>query len=486
MTVAVERQIETRGARRPAGERLVVSLITALLAFSVTAFAPQILNDGDTYLHVAAGLRMLAQHAILYSDPFSYTFAGTPWDAHEWLAQIAMAAAFQGGGWSALVLLFAASAAVATALLAHHLGRWLDWKAQALAVVIALSCMTASLLARPHLLALPLLELWTAELVIARSEKRSPPLWLLPLMTIWVNIHGSFLFGLALAAALALEALFGEKDRSAVWRGWGLFGAGALGAALINPHFIRGVFFPFTLMGTSSLGNIAEWQAIDLSRPQPLVFVILAAIYFAVTRGVKIPAFRALIVLALLYMALQHQRHQLIFAVTAPLLLAEQLSLNFVRSGYQDSARVLRPAAAYWMAALVLVLGLTVLRFAQPVIRVDGPVAPITALEHVPQSVRALPVLNDYSFGGYLIFKGVRTFVDSRVELYGDGFLRNYAQIIRPDPGAIKMTLRADHIAWTILSARSPVVTVMDSLAGWHRLYTDNYAVVHIRDKQER
>jgi hypothetical protein len=246
------------------------------------------------------------------------------------------------------------------------------------------------------------------------------------------------------------------------------------------------VLFPVTLVGTSSLGNIAEWQALDLSRPQPLVFVILAAIYFAVTRGVKVSASRATIVLGLLFLALEHQRHQILFAVTAPLLLAEPLSLNFVKAANRRAANALRPAVEYCMAAVALVLGLTVLRIAAPVMRVDGPVSPVAALEHVPQSVRELPVLNDYSFGGYLIFKGVRTFVDSRVELYGDGFLRGYAQIIRPDPSAIKRTLRTNHIAWTILSARSPVVTVMDSLAGWHRLYADDYAIVHIRDKQAR
>ena len=483
MTADVERGIETRCAVLRADERLAVSLLAAVVAFAAAAFAPQLLNDGDTFFHVAAGSRMLAEHAILYRDHFSYTFAGAPWEAHEWLAEIAMASAFRAGGWSGLVLLFAVAAGATAGLLAHHLGRWLSFRAQMLGVVLALSCMTASLLARPHLLALPLLEIWTAELVIARSQRRAPSLALLPAMLIWVNVHGSFLLGLALAAALALEALATEPDRVATLRRWGLFGVGAVLAALCNPHFIYGVLFPLTLMGTSSLGNIGEWQPIDFSKPQPLEFVVLAAMYFVSTRGVKIPASRVAIVLGLLYMAFQHERHQILLAVIAPLLLAEPLSRSLRQEPLPWLAHARRFAGPLSLCAVVVVTLLAVGRIVLPVRRVDGPVAPITALQHVPQSVRAQPVLNDYSFGGYLIFMGTRTFIDSRVELYGDGFLRNYARIIRPDPSAVKATISANNIRWTILAASSPTVAVMDALAGWHRLYSDPYAVVHIRDK---
>jgi hypothetical protein len=93
-------------------------------------------------------------------------------------------------------------------------------------------------------------------------------------------------------------------------------------------------------------------------------------------------------------------------------------------------------------------------------------------------------VLNDYSFGGYLIFSGVQPFVDSRVELYGDAFLDRYAKIISPDSAVIRSTLSAADIQWTIFDPGSPVVGVMDRLPGWRRLYADRFAVIHIRDKR--
>ena len=481
MAVDVQDRPRFQFAELRVGARHAIALIAAAIAFAVTAFTPQVLNDGDTFLHLAAGARMLSEHAVLYRDPFSYTFANAPWQAHEWLAEIVMAASYQAAGWSGLLLLFALCAAAAAGLLAYHLGRWLDWPAQAIVTALAMSCMTASLLARPHLLALPLLDLWIAGLVIARSQGRAPTVLLLPVMTLWVNIHGSFLLGLALAGAFALEAIAGEENRTKALRSWILFCLGAGAAALLNPHFLSGVVFPLTLMGTSSLGNIGEWRPLDFSQLQPLELVVFAAIYFFVTRGVRIPPFRSLISLGLLYMAFQHQRHQIVFAIAAPLVLAPCLSTSAVRIPPDDRAR--RIASMAGAGALAALLVLAAFRLFVPTVRSDGPVAPIAALAHVPSDVRARHVLNDYSFGGYLVFAGVRPFVDSRAELYGDTFLRRYAQIIAPDPVVLRQTLQHFDIRWTILGRNSPVAGEMDSLAGWHRSYADDVAVVHIRDK---
>jgi hypothetical protein len=459
-----------------------IALVAAAIAFCGTLFAPQVLNDGDTFFHIAAGARMLADHAVLYRDPFSYTFAGASWEAHEWLAEIVMAASYQWGGWSLLLLLFAAVAAGSAGLLAHHLGRWLDWRTQALVTILALSCMTPSLLARPHLLALPLLEIWTAGLVIARSENRAPSFLLLPLMTLWVNIHGSFLLGLGLVAGLGVEAIANDKDRVTALRQWGLFAAGAVAAALLNPHGLEGVLFPLHMTATTSLAHVSEWQPTDFSQVQPFALVLLAAIYLFTTRGVKIPSWRALIVLGLLYLALQHQRHQIVFAMMAPLLLAEPIALHFPASGDKDGTSTL--AAFLSFAAILLVIAATWMRLLVPAVRVDSPVAPIIALERVPPELRVEHVLNDYSFGGYLVFSGVQPFVDSRVELYGDAFLERYAKITEPDSSVIRSTLKTYDIRWTIFDPHSPVVGVMDRLSGWRRLYADRFAVIHIQDKR--
>ena len=104
----------------------------------------------------------------------------------------------------------------------------------------------------------------------------------------------------------------------------------------------------------------------------------------------------------------------------------------------------------------------------------------MTALASVPPSLRARPVLNAYDFGGYLIFEGVKVFVDGRTDMYGDVFLGNYDRMMKPDAGALRDSLARWHIAWTILPP-GPAAQTMDTLPGWHRLYSDGFAVVHSR-----
>jgi hypothetical protein len=92
-----------------------------------------------------------------------------------------------------------------------------------------------------------------------------------------------------------------------------------------------------------------------------------------------------------------------------------------------------------------------------------------------------MPVLNDYAFGGYLIWIGVKPFIDSRADLYGSEFLSNYAALATPDKNALASTLAHYHVRWTIFAAGAPVVKLLDAMPGWHRLYADRIAVVHVR-----
>ncbi len=453
-----------------------LAVFAALLTFAAVAFAPPIFNDGDTYWHLAAGARMLDTHAVLHSDPFSYTFRGAPWNAHEWLSEIAMALAYRAGGFGGVALLFAFAFALTAGLLCRHLGRFLGDPARAIVLVLALSCMAGSLLARPHILALPLLELWTFGLVAAREEKRAPPWHLLAVMTLWANLHGGFAFGFLVLGFLGLEALAEERSWK-TFRSWAFFAAGALAAAALTPNFLDGLLFPLRLAAMHGLANVGEWQPTSFAALQPFELVVLAALYFFLSRGVALPVSRILMALVLLHLALQHQRHQIVFAVTAPLLLAGPAARALAMTPIAASARRAGSVAA---AALIAFAAIAAARLSLAMPRGGAAVTPAAALAHVPPALRAQPVLNEYGFGGYLIFEGVKPFIDSRAELYGDAFIADYARIVSPDPAALKATLAKYAIRWTILIPGSPASAMMDLMPGWRRLYADDVAVVHV------
>ena len=324
-----------------------------------------------------------------------------------------LALAYRAGAWHGVVALAALASALTFGLLAHHLRRFMPTLPASLLVVVAAALLAPSWLARPHLLALPCLELWTAGLVLARSRGEAPPLALLPVMTLWANLHGGFMVGLLLPFAFLLEAMLAGAHPTR----WIIFIVGAWVAAMITPEAVDGVLFPFRMVRMQSIAGIGEWLPPDFTKPYPLEIVILMALWLGLTGRARLPPIRLLIFLGLIHLALQHVRHVQLLAIIGPLMLAEPIgALLPPRLAAARRIRWLLPAV---LAALALAVALKV---ALPLTRYPHFEA-AEAMRHVPSALRAEPVLNDYTYGGVLIFQGIRPFIDSRADLYGDAFI---------------------------------------------------------------
>jgi hypothetical protein len=462
-----------------------IAAVAGLIAFSGALWAPQVLADGDSWWHVAAGRLMIARHGLITADPFSYTWAGRPWLDHEWLAQVILGGAFDAGGWSGVVLATACAAGLAAWLLARDVGRWLSGAPLAITIGCALALIGPHLLARPHMLALPILEAWCAGLILARAKGRAPCWALAPLMTLWANVHGSFIFGLCLAGFFALEAAIAaprQVRRDVVLR-WGAFCLSSVGAALITPHGVAGLLLPLKLTGMGGLAHIGEWAPADFTRPQPLAIALAAGAWAFATRTVRLAPLRGLLVVGLVFLALQHQRHEMLLAVVAALVLAEPLAQAYGQGA--DVAALSVPQAPrlspFWAAGVAfVVIAMSGARLLDPVARRDGPTAPIQALAAVPPAVAARPVLNDYAFGGYLIAAGVAPFIDSRADMYGDAFLADYARLAGGDRAALARVLTKRAVGWTILTPGTPLARAMEAMPGWRRLYADRWAEIEV------
>jgi hypothetical protein len=177
-------------------------LIVALLAFARALAQPgALLHDPDTYLHIAAGRWMLTHAALPTHDPFSYTFAGAHWAAPEWLAEIVLATVYRVAGWSGLALVTIACFAVSLAFLTRSLLRSAEPFSALIAVALGAAMIEPHLLARPHILALPLLALWSGALFAARDAGEAPSFRLLPVMVQWVNLHASPDFSYGIGAS---------------------------------------------------------------------------------------------------------------------------------------------------------------------------------------------------------------------------------------------------------------------------------------------
>jgi hypothetical protein len=467
-------------ALRDVRGRFLVLWVIPIVVGAAVSFAPPVLGDGDTFWHIAAGRWMIDHGAVPTTDPFSFTFVGRPWVAHEWLSEVALAAAWLAAGWSGVMLLTGAAAGALAALMGGWLLRWLAPLSAIAALALGLACVAPGALARPHFLALPLLALWTIGLMDARAKGKAPPLALALVVALWANLHSSFLIAFPIAGAFALEALLDMRAwRLRAFGGWAAFlGLSAL-AALATPHGVEGVAFPIRLLSMKSLNSIAEWAPPDFMKPSTLELAVLAGLLVAFWRGVKLPAVRVLILLGLLHMSLQHVRHEMLLGIVGPLILAEPLGRALGRAAPEKASWGMpRPQSAL---GAFLIVALIVVRLTTPLVRVDAPTAPVTALAHVPAALRAEPVLNDYDFGGYLIFQGVRPYIDGRTDLY-DAFVADDDQIQAGAQAAMDRAIARYGIRWAILRPDRPLVAALARTPGWKRTYADKYAVVLEKD----
>ena len=63
-------------------------VFSSLLFAAFGALGPTLLGDADIGWHIRNGDHILATHSVPRTDYFSYTMAGRPWYAWEWLYDI--------------------------------------------------------------------------------------------------------------------------------------------------------------------------------------------------------------------------------------------------------------------------------------------------------------------------------------------------------------------------------------------------------------
>jgi hypothetical protein len=339
--------------------------------------------------------------------------------------------------------------------------------------------------------------LWSGILLAARDADRPPPFAVLPAMVLWANLHGSFLFGLALAVFLAADAVWQARPglRRAAVLGWGGFVAAAILCALLTPHGLAGIEQPLRLVLMPELQtSFKEWLSPDFQQSPALEMWILGIVLIGFASGIRLPPTRLVLLLGLLHMSLQHVRHADLLAIVGPLALAAPLGrglalLTAARPSGLESwfARWARPAGIPAMAvATVIAVALALPAAVNPIARGNDAVTPATALTLGQRLGLSGPVLNSEVFGGYLVFRGLPVFFDGRIEMYGADILARAAAAERGDASALVELLSRYRIGWTLLVPSSGAVAVMDGLSGWQRVYADDYAIIHRRSDPAR
>jgi hypothetical protein len=448
-----------------------------------------LLHDPDTLWQIKVGQWILDHRAVPWTDFYSLTRQGEVWLSTSWLSQVLFATTYSHWGWAGPVVLTAVAIALAMGLLLALLQRHLDLPYALVFCLLAMTLAAPHLLARPHVLALPVMVAWAGTLMTAADRGRAPSFLLLPLMVLWANLHGGFVLGLALIGAIGLEALWraapARRLALALW--WTAFGLAALVASCCTPYGVDTVLGAARILSLGkSFAVIAEWRPADFSSFSPFAGALLGLLGLALSRGLSLSPPRVLLILGATWMALAHVRSIETFGVLVPLVLAQPLG-GRVRPTMSDTPHTLRiapgaPAALVAVAIAMATVSATAAFAAHHVFEFSTTQAPVAAVDVLSER-KAARVFNSYGFGGYLIVRDIKPFVDGRSELYGEKFLMDYfaAEDGRDVSGLLHM-LDDNRIDATLLTADSPAAQILDHIKGWKRLYADKIAVIHVRD----
>jgi len=462
----------------------VFGTIAFLACLNFVLLKCDLLGDPDTYWHVAVGRWIVENGRWPDVDVFSHTAAGQPWIAKEWFGQIALYGAHRAAGWTGVALLGAVSFAASVAVLAAWLSRGLKGTAVCVVVMLAVLLASNSVLARPHVVALPLMLIWTLGMLDAVARKE-PPHWLmLAVMLAWSNTHAGFSIGFVIAGLLALEAVrdAGDGRRFRLAARWALFLGLALVASCITPYSYESLLVTPKLLagsGREGLAYIDEWRPIGFELGGVIGIIMLLALL----GGLALQPLRNLVHIALVlmlgWMMIRHGRFGLVFAFTAlPIAMSAIMAGPLARwiGPERSSPHRASPTIALMLAAMATISALAL----ASMVTISPGTTPAAAVDAAHKlGLTRLKVFNTYGFGGYLISKGVPTFIDGRTDqLFLDGFFDTYVRVNSAEGLAeLGLYLERHDVGWALVQSDSGHERNLISL-GWRILHRDTVATV--------
>jgi hypothetical protein len=484
-----------------------VAITVFFLYYSLIIFLPgsSLLQDPDTFWHIHTGQWILDHAQFPTVDFYSYTAAGKPWVAMEWLSEIVFAVSFKFGSWRGVVTLGAISCAAFIGILCFYLLRNLRFSVAIGWTVLTALAISSHFLARPHVFSYVLIAIWMINLLDAYDldDFNVPSLFIFaPLMALWANLHGSFTFGLALLyvfAGCCLCQNIVRRNYAKCWRLLIVMFVVTL-SALMTPYGISSALMTKELLGMKVLiAHINETHSPNFQK-DPIHLILFVALLSAVAGlGIRLRGARLIAFGIIVFMGLTYTRGLVMFFLVAPFILARpasacawylapQLSDTLSSKTNNASDPMLRylqkrliavPACCMAVAALVTVSTLW-LRDPAP----TKSIAPKAAIDFVRRTNITGNVFNTYNFGGYLIFSGIPTFVDGRALPFEDAFMHKYfdALDLVDIDGAFHL-LDDYKVSWIILNPFDPLTKAIAQSALWDKVYSDEESVVFIRHR---
>lgn len=454
-------------------------------------------TDSDLGRHLTLGRIILETHQIPTRDLLSFTKPDQPRPPYEWLAQVLFTIAFRLLKLDGVVLFTAF--VIATSFLLVYADATHRSNAPILTLTLtAWAAIASSLhwLTRPHIFSFLFLAIWLHCLERIRTNK-PVSLWAFPaLMLIWANMHGGFIFGfLAWLAYCAgwLWQVFRKQTRRAVGKRLLIIGSISFIASIATPDLWHNWQAVFNNQSAFILNRTIETTPPNFRSPSiwPFAGLLVATTLLAFLNRKRVVSSHFFLLAGLAAMGLAMARNIPLFAIAAAPILVEWTRQIFVNenvwtrleNGFSSIDAGIRnffiwPIIVVIAAAAFLLFHKT--KTQTTFFQFDPRVFPVQAANWIEMHPMQENVFNDFNWGGYLLYRlwpNQRVFIDSQSDFYGEGFLRQYEQVITTSNGW-ESVLNQYKIQWVIIPINSPLASTLAGMPEWQVAYSDQIAII--------
>jgi len=464
---------------------LVVPIGTGALFGAASSRLP--VGDSDVFWHLVLGRQALQGYIALPEalSSLSWTAPQFPGSSDQWFGQTLLALAFDAGGWRGVVALRAVAIALLVGLIVYAALR--ERPARPLvAVLAALPAIALSKFVwteRPELFGFVCFAALIPLLRAARNGSDRALYWIPALIVVWANLHGSFALGAGLAVLVAIEGAIAQPARRRIYAAAAI---GSLVATLLTPASLAAWTAPsYHLLNPPRM--IQEWSVPDVTTlPGAIFFVaIVATLVTAFFARAKSTLRDAVVLLPVLFVSLIATRQMPLFAIAvAPYLAAhggeaatEIAALLRVR--VPELARTARQpgraADAVALAIAAVALAAAAATGTDTPALSGFPTGALGALKPGPG------LLNQYDWGGYLIWAAPRTpvFVDGRLVPYLGAVMDDYTTVLGVHPGWRDVIARRG-IRQILVRPTDPVAVRARDLGWAIRVSSDTFVLIDV------
>ncbi len=463
----------------------------AVLFLGILGMAARNVVDPDIWWHLKTGEWIMQHRAVPHTDPFSYTRAGQPLIAHEWLSDLVIYCLYRSTGAGGLIVAFALIHCAAFFLLYLRCD---DNRFVSGAITAWGALATATLLGvRPQMISLLLASLWL--LILERSERNHNLLWwTLPLLVLWVNLHAGFALGLAFLGLFLLGELFEKMFTPSFSTSNARVGALSVTLLLnlllvpLNPNGTRMFWYPLeTLRSKAMQGSIDEWASPNFHRAEqwPFLLLLLGTLATLTWSRTRVRPRDVLLLLTSAFAGLSSIRMIPFFVLMAVPIISRSVKSGL---GGKHSSTRRRPTVLVVLNGVILLamtgfVSLHLARLIRGQPQAEASHFPTGAVAYLAAHPPAGPIFNHYGWGGYLIFKLypiTRVFIDGRADVYGDHLMEQWIDSYYL-MDSWRQPLSEWRIQTVIVPADSPLATGLRSAPGWVQSYEDSKSVIFSR-----